>query len=441
LAAARSQAAEYRQEAALQLVQRGLALVSDRTDRFALTCLRGEILHDLGAMPEAGRAYQAALEAAADDRERCTAWLGLAAVKRVTDDLAGAVADLAQAEAVTARYGLVAEQARIHFQRGNLCFPRGDLEGCLREHGIALKLARRAGAPELEAMALGGLGDAEYVRGRMISAHVRFRACVKLCEQYGFGRIEVANRPMMAFTQWFAGDTKGALAVADTAIARAARVGHRRAEMIGHHAAFFCRHALMEFEAAVRHAEAALTLAQQLGARRFETEALAFRAELHRLAGRRAEALANAEEAVKISRETSIAFLGPFALGALALASDDPTARQAALEESEELLRAGAVSHNHLLFPRDAIEAYLEAGDWEGVESSAAELERYTRSEPLPFADFYIARGRALAAFGRGQSDLAKLAAELKRLRGEGERLGIRVALRDIETAINRMRR
>jgi hypothetical protein len=52
---------------------------------------------------------------------------------------------------------------------------------------------------------------------------------------------------MMAFTQWFAGDTGGALAVADTAIARAARVGHRRAEMIGHHAAFFCRHALMDF--------------------------------------------------------------------------------------------------------------------------------------------------------------------------------------------------
>jgi tetratricopeptide (TPR) repeat protein len=374
LAAARSQAAEYRQEAALQLVERGLVVATDRTDRFALTCLQGEILHDFGAMAGAGRAYEAALDAAADDRERCSAWLGLAAVKRVTDDLAGAVADLAQAEAVTVRYDLLAEQARIHFQRGNLCFPRGDLNGCLREHGIALELARRARAPELEAMALGGLGDAEYVRGRMISAHDRFRACVELCEQYGFGRIEVANRPMMAFTQWFAGDTKGALAVADTAIARAARVGHRRAEMIGHHAAFFCRHALMEFEAAVGHAEAALTLAQQLGARRFETEALAFRAELHRLAGRRVEALANAEEAVKISRETSIAFLGPFALGALALASDDPTVRQAALEESEELLHVGAVSHNHLLFPRDAIEAYLEAGDWEGVESSAAEL-------------------------------------------------------------------
>jgi tetratricopeptide (TPR) repeat protein len=440
LAAARSQAAEYRQEGALQLVERGLALASDRADQFALTCLQGEVLHDLGAMREAGRAYQSAADAAVDDQERCVAWIGLAAVKRVTDDLPGALADLEQAEAVAVRFHLLEEQARIHFLRGNLCFPRGDIEGCLREHGIALEFARRGGAAELEAMALGGLGDAEYVRGRMISAHDRFRQCVELCERHGFGRIEVANRPMMAFTQWFAGDTRGALAVADTAIARAARVGHRRAEMIGHHAAFFCRHALMDFETAFRHAEAALTLAQQLGARRFETEALVFRAELHRLAGRRAEALANAEEAVKISRETSPAFLGPFALGALALVSDDPTARQAALEEAKELLRAGAVSHNHLLFPRDAIEVYLEAGDWDRVEHSAAELEQYTRSEPLPFADFYVARSRALAASRRGQRDVAALTAVLERVRDEGERLGIQVALPGIEATINQLR-
>jgi class 3 adenylate cyclase/tetratricopeptide (TPR) repeat protein len=436
LAAARSEAAEYRQETALRLVERGLAVAGDPADRFALMCLQGEILHDLGAMAEAGRAWQAALDAAADDQERCVAWIGLAGVKRVTDDLAGALADLEQAEAVAARRHLVTEQARIHFLHGNLCFPRGDLEGCLREHGLALELARSAGAAELEAMALGGLGDAEYVRGRMISAHDRFSECIALCERHGFGRIEVANRPMMAFTRFFSGDTRGALAVAETAIARAALAGHRRAEMIGHHAAFFCRHALMEFEAAARHAEAALNLAQQLGARRFETEALAFRAELHRLAGRRAEALGGAEEAVRISRETGMAFLGPFALGALALASDDPAARRAALDEAEALLGTGAVSHNHLLFPRDAVEAYLEAEDWDGVERTAAELERYTRPEPLPFAAFYIARARALAACGRGQPDPAAL----DRVRGAGERLDLVVALPGIAAAIHELR-
>jgi tetratricopeptide (TPR) repeat protein len=361
-------------------------------------------------------------------------------VKRVTDDLAGAQADLEQAETAAKRHHLTTEQARIHFLRGNLCFPRGDIDGCLREHGIALELAQRGGATELEAMALGGLGDAEYVRGRMISAHDRFRSCVELCERHGFGRIEVANRPMMAFTRWYAGDTRGALADAEAAIESAARVGHRRAEMVGHHAAFFCRHSLKDFPAAHLHAEAAMALARQLGARRFETEALVFQAELHCLAGRRADALADAEEAVKISRETGPAFLGPFALGALASATDDPTVRHAALEEGEALLRAGAVSHNHLLFRRDAIDACLGAGDWEGAERSAAALEDYTGSEPLPFSDFYIARARALAARGGDRWDAAALAAELERLRDEGERLGLRVALPAIERTINEMR-
>jgi hypothetical protein len=250
------------------------------------------------------------------------------------------------------------------------------------------------------------------------------------------GRIEVANRPMMAFTQFFSGDARGALAVAERVIARAALVGHRRAEMIGRHAALFCRHALMEFDVAAGHAEAALILAQHLGARRFETKALAFRAKLRRLAGWRAEALGDAEKTLRISRDTGMAFLGPFALGALALASDDPIRRRAALEEAEAMLGAGAVSHNHLLFPRDAVEAYLEAEDWDGVERAAAELERCTRREPLSFGAFYIARARTLAACRRGRPDPAAL----DRLRHEAERLGLLVALPGIKAAINEMR-
>jgi hypothetical protein len=76
-ATARSQTAEYCQEAALRLVERGLALATRRTDRFALTRLQGEILHGFGAMPGAGCAYQA-VDAAVDDPERCAAWIELA---------------------------------------------------------------------------------------------------------------------------------------------------------------------------------------------------------------------------------------------------------------------------------------------------------------------------------------------------------------------------
>ena len=86
------------------------------------------------------------------------------------------------------------------------------------------------------------------------------------------------------------------------------------------------------------------------------------------------------------------------------------------------------------------IDGYFETGDWERMEHYAAVLEQYTSSEPLPFADFHIARGRALAAFGRGQPDTRELTAELERVRDQGEQLGILVALPAIETAINQLR-
>ena len=92
------------------------------------------------------------------------------------------------------------------------------------------------------------------------------------------------------------------------------------------------------------------------------------------------------------------------------------------------VVRAGCLAHNVLWFRRDAIEAALNAGEWEAAERHAAALEDYTRAEPLPWSDFIVARGRALATHGRGKGG-AGLTAELVRLRDEAERVGLRSAL------------
>ena len=438
LAAARSQAAEYRHEHALHLVERGLAVTHENADAFALACLQGKLLHDCGSMPAAGSAYRKALDSAGDCAQRCRAWIGLASVKRVTDDLEGAFADLDRAEREAATLGLLAEQARIHFLRGNLFVPRGQIDQCLREHGRSLELARQAGSPELEAAALGGLGDAEYVRGRMISAHAYFLRCIDLAARHGCGRIEVANRPMAAITQWYAGDTDGALREALLAIEAAVRIGHRRAEMIAHHAAYFCRHAMGELHAAWDNVERALALARQLRARRFEAGVLAFRAELERLAGRRSEALVDVTDALRISREAGMDFLGPVILATLALVTDDPEVRNAALAEGGALLAEGSISRNQLQFRRDAIDACLQAGDWGRAEAYAAELEEYARAEPMPWTDHIVARGRALAAHGRGRRDSA-LRIELLRLRDKGAGLRLALTLPAIDAALAAM--
>jgi class 3 adenylate cyclase/tetratricopeptide (TPR) repeat protein len=435
LAAAREQAGEYRYQQALALVDRGLALAAAASQRFALTCLQGELFEHVGAMAESLRAYQAALEAPQDDAERCRALLGLAAVKRVIDDLDGAFADLEQAEALATRLDLTTELARLHFLRGNLYFPRGRIDRCLTEHQRSLELARIAGSAELEAQALGGLGDAEYVRGRMLTAGRHFRACIELSRQHGFGRIEVASLPMAAVTALYAGEYERALNEATGAVEAASRVGHRRAEMIAHHIVLICRAELGDFAAAHPSAERAIALARQLGARRFVAEGLGFLAGVEAARGNRSAATQLIREAVAISRDTGMAFLGPGLLGWLALYTEDPEEGRAALAEGEALLAAGSVSHNYFFFYRAAIDAALATKDWVAAERYADALEDYTRPEPLPWADFMIARGRALAAWGRGERD-AVTAARLRALRDEAERAGLRSALHAIEAAL-----
>ncbi|WFU41341.1 AAA family ATPase [Bradyrhizobium sp. CB82] len=424
LAAARHEAARYRYEQALTLVRRGASLARELPDRFALACCCGELLHDMGEVAEARAAYEEALQQSQDDADRCRAWLGIAAVKRVTDEVHEALADVERAEGIATRLSMPGEAARAHFLHGNLLFPRGDVEGCLREHRQSLALAREVGSAELEAAALGGLGDAEYARGRMLSARDHFAICISLSRHHGFGRIEVANLPMSAFMRYFAGEMRAALAEALAAVEMGAKVGHRRAQTIAHHAAYHARHALGEFAAAQTNVDAALDLARQLKARRFEAEALAFGAELHRLAGRRDEAHAAIREALAISAETGMAYFGPIYYGILALIEEDEAPRRAALLDGEALLSDNVVAHNHLLFRKDAVEASMMLHDWNEAERHAAALEEFVRPEPLPWTDFIIARARTFAAIGRGDRS-KRLDHELQRLRTDGDRLGI----------------
>ncbi len=435
LDAARAQMAAYRNEQALRLVERGLALAAGPSDRFELFCLRGEILHDLGAMTEAGVAFAAALEAAPDEGARCRAWLGLAAVKRVTEDLDGAFADLERAEAAARRLSLNAQLARIHFLRGNLHFPRSEIEACLVEHQKSLEFAQAAGSAELEAAALGGLGDAEYCHGRMLTARRYYERCIAICRQHGFGRIEVASLPMAAIARFNAGELLGAYQDARAAVEAAERVGHDRAATVGCHIVCILVLTQLELDLARRYVERTLALSRQLGARRFEAEGLWFLAEVFHAEGRRAEAIEAVRQALEISRATGMSFVGPAILGGLAHLTTEPEERRAALAEGEELLATGSISHNHLWFHQYAIEAALESREWGEAERYATGLEAYTRSEPMPWAAILVARGRALAAIGRRPRDRDSIR-KLEEVREQARAIGWLAALPALDGAL-----
>lgn len=435
LEAATFEAARYRYDTAERLVEHGLAVASEHADRFNLAAFHGDILHDLGEMPRALEAFETALGAASDDVERCRAWIGLAQVKRVTEDIDGALAVLDLAEAVTVREHLTAEEARLRFLRGNLLFPRGDIDGCFREHARSLDLARAAGGGEQEAAALGGLGDAEYVRGRMLSAERRLSECVELSRSRGFGRIEVANHTQLAHAMLYLGPLRDALDVAETAEAGAARIGHIRAQCNASTVPTIGLTLLGDWDALESALARSGALVDRLGALRYaQINAWAMGALLLGR-GRRSEAVDGLRRALVAAQASGIAFCGPAIHGRLARALTEPDERRRELAQAEKIIRRGCVGHNQLLFYPEAIEVSLELADWDEAARYAGELERFARPEPLPWTTYFARRGQALAAIGRGGRD-AVAPDEIAQLLAQAETFGYCVAQPALRAAL-----
>jgi class 3 adenylate cyclase/tetratricopeptide (TPR) repeat protein len=432
--AAQAEMIKYHYILAIDLLNKGRALARDPTDRVALALAVGHARHDTGALEDARLAFEEVLADAADDSARCKALLGIAGVKRITEDLDGALADLETAENVAQRLGLIAEQARIHHLRGNILFPRGETERCLQEHGRSLELARQAKSVEMEAAALSGLADCAYLRGRFRTACQRFTECVEISQSHGLGRIEVANQPLISVTAVWCGNLQHALDVALASVEAARRVGHGRAEMIAGDAACICYRMRGELDLSRQQIENSIAVARALGARRFEAEGLCFLGHLDFLEGRQVEALERVHTAIAIIRETGMAFFGPTILGVLVLITSDEAESRAAIAEAEELLAVGSVSHNHVYFRFFVIDACLRTGAYDEAERHANLLAAFCPEEGLLLIEFLAQRGLALARVGRGErSD--ELGMEIDRLITDGERMQQALALAALRDA------
>lgn len=90
---------------------------------------------------------------------------------------------------------------------------------------------------------------------------------------------------------------------------------------------------------------------------------------------------------------------------------------------------------NYFGFYRDAIAVGLHAGQWDEAQRYADALSARLGGERLPWAEFFAARGRALAAHGRGARDRETLA-DLAGLKGEAERAGLLAAVPDTDRAL-----
>jgi class 3 adenylate cyclase/tetratricopeptide (TPR) repeat protein len=403
LAAAREQAILFRQDQAIALAARGLALAVEARDTLELAMLVGDLQRDAGRGTEAREAYVQALAVAGDDASRYRALLGCAASNRLIAKLEDAFSALAEAEPLARNSGDDRALAELHYLRGNLYFARGELVKCRSQHESALEAARRVESPEWQARALSGLADAQYMDCRMATALSHFAGCVALCEAHDLTRIAVPNRVMMGHCRIYTCDFDRGLDDMRMALETAERIGNRHAEMFATQSIGFC------LTAAGRYAEAeivqtrALAQARTLKARRYEALILAHSAEVAISKGERTNALLLARTGREISEETGPGFAGPILFGLLSLLEDKREDQEAALTAGEALLEQGSVGHNHFWFRRYAIERALQLEDWNEVDRQADALLQRMADEPLAYASLIADRAHDLAQKGRGQ--------------------------------------
>lgn len=433
LAAAREAAGRFHYEEALRLAQRSLQL-APAAQRFPAALLRADTLRHTGDTEAALAAYEEALTAAREDRSRAQALIGMGYCLRTLDRYAEALDALARAETLAAPEDDLHALAEIHTLRGDIHFPLGKLDVSRSAHEKALAFARRAADPALEARALSGLGDAAYAEGRLRSAKGFFDRCLALAREHRLTRIECDNLAMLAAYHYNCLEMDQALRDCRAVVALARSIGNLRALMLAHDIASVVLAYLGEAVEAEQEALRALELSRRLGMRRFEAEQLMAQAEAAYLQGRREDALALLEQAYRIAKDTGLSYAGPWILGLLARVSLDPAQRREALAEGEGLLAAGCVSHCHLHFYQQAIEAALEDRRWDEAERYCALLEDYLRPEPLAWT-FWARRGRALARFGRGARDAGTLG-ELRAAREEALARGLRPALAALDAAL-----
>ena len=434
LKAATAQRATYRLEAALRLANRGLEIAHNANDRHGLLCLKGEVQRDLGEVALSVASYRSALDASPDDRARCRAQIGLAEGLRVSEGFEEALRLVEEAQGTGEHHEMIAELARIHHLRGNVYFLLGNAEGCTDQHNRSFNYAKRLKSPEAEARALGGLGDAAYVQGKMRSAFEHFSRCVALSREHGYGRIEVANRSMVGFTRIYLNEAQQARGDGDAAARSASLIGQPRAEMMGKQMGVAASYELGDYSSMEAYLDQVMKLARQLGARRFEAQGLEYKARALLDQGHRAEAAATLRDSWAICKEAGMQFCGPKVASALARAVDDRSQRVALIAEGQEMLNRGSVGHNHLIFYRDAIEAFLSMNDGATALTYAGALEQYTHAEPLPWADLFAARGRILAKALQGVDD--RVRRELMHVRSSLESAGAKPFLHAVENAL-----
>jgi hypothetical protein len=425
LRAAKAEAALLHMAVALGFAERGLAIARTSSDVFELALQTGSLQRDLGRGEPALASFTKAHEAAASEPQKAAAMIGMASAHRLLGRVAAGLELAAALGPMVDAIGDDRMAAEFFFLRGNLAFAAADLALCKASHQAAYAAAERAGSVEWRIRALGGLGDAAYVEGNLVTARRCFGECADLADQHGFIRIASPNRGMQANCQLYFLEIAQAQRQYELALSEAQRIGDQYLEMFAKECTAFGLWVADRNEEVARAAGEALALSRALKADRYTYVLLACIASATRHHAPAAELLALCREALELAERTSMTFAGPLVYGVYALVEPDPARQRELLRLGETLMEKTSMAHNRVYFLRFALDWAIERGNWSEAQRYAGILAKYFETrEKLPYVDLLVARARLAAALGNDPNDTAAMT-ELVALRDSARAQGL----------------
>lgn len=287
--------------------------------------------------------------------------------------------------------------ADAYLELGNAFFPTGNVQACLEAHTASHKHATKLDDHFRASRALGGLADAYYQAGLLRSACASFGESVQLAEDAGYLSIVPANKAMYEYTRMFLNETREAVAGMFEALELAKRNNNLRHVCLCHNVIGVVSPYFGNFDDGLYHAQAGIQVAQQIGSRRFEADCHGQVGHLLWCQGRMDEGRRALETGFELLGQDLIPFGGGYMSALAACCANTIEEMHSYLDQGEQMLAGGAVSHCHLFYYAMGMQACLQFDAMDRALQLAAGLAAYTDREPLPWSDYLIRRTRLLA--------------------------------------------
>ncbi len=424
----------YQFDDAEKMASRGCEIANKAEELFELNICYANCLREQGQTQESLEAFILAEQQATFPKQQCQALIGQAYALRLLDRHEEILSLIKTSEPIAESLKDYEALATLYYLKGCACFHLGNLDNCLIAHQQAESMAIDHQLPLIEARALSGIADAYYGIGRLITAEQKYQRCIALCKQYGLVRDITLNQVMTGAIQVFLNRPDDGEKTLLETLKLARQVRNHRAEAYALDELAYLYFQKDDREVARLYSTQSLQLAKKIGTKHIQCNAL-----LH--LGMIDKNEAALEQAYEIASQNTFGkyFISSWVLAVQAWITDNPDKRTEFLLEGEKLLSKQALSHNHLMFYRYAIESSLNTKDFGKVQYYIDALRDYTADEPLPWSDFFIQRAGILIRVGKGETG-DKLKYDLEDIISQADRAGLIEPKASLLTALSQMK-